>query len=208
MKERTMLKLTASGDYMILRTVSHRYGKSSQFYIPMEKLTELEQRGYVMSMDEPSFLRMRICKGADDSQKLEVRFTWLSSAGNDRVVGRTEHFCLNYAAFQKSLDELVGQESGDRRLLSLQESNAPRIRFDSRKNLKQVVQNRVIRKKLGRFLTGHFRWADAECIHISDDFVPYSFFFTEKTAQGRGLCGAIILHGQEDMRKAHYAMHT
>ncbi|MCM1296309.1 MAG: DUF4120 domain-containing protein [Muribaculaceae bacterium] len=208
MKERTMLKLTASGDYMILCTVSHRYGKSGQFYIPMEKLTELEQKGYVTSMDAPSFLQLRVCKGTGDFQKLEVRFTWLSSAGNDRVIGRTEHFCLDYAAFRASLKDLLGQENGDRRLLSLQKNNAPRICFNSRKNLKQVVQNHSIRKKLGRFLMGHFRWKDAACIHISDDFVPYSFFFTEETAQGRGLCGGIILHGQEDMSKAYYGLHT
>ena len=41
-----------------------------------------------------------------------------------------------------------------------------------------------------------------------DDSQPYSFFFEEYTPYGRGICGAVILHGIEDIAKARYSVHT
>ncbi len=53
------------------------------------------------------------------------------------------------------------------------------------------------------FLDCHFRWPDAVRIQIVDDScVLYSFFFQEERLNGNGICGGIILHGQEDLKKA------
>ena len=43
---------------------------------------------------------------------------------------------------------------------------------------------------------------------VYDDFVPYNFFFREERTCGTGLCGGIILHGQKDLKKAYYGIHT
>lgn len=45
-------------------------------------------------------------------------------------------------------------------------------------------------------------------IVLYDDSQPYSFFFEEYTPYGRGICGAVILHGIEDIAKARYSVHT
>lgn len=34
------------------------------------------------------------------------------------------------------------------------------------------------------------------------------FFFWEECENDRGICGGIMLHGQEDLRKAYYEIHT
>ncbi len=65
-----------------------------------------------------------------------------------------------------------------------------------------------MRKKLGKFLSCHFAWKDSRKITVTDDFVPYSFFFREERANGTGTCGGIILHNQQNLKKAYYGMHT
>ena len=42
----------------------------------------------------------------------------------------------------------------------------------------------------------------------TNDFVPYSFFFREYQGGRVCLCGGLILHGQDDMSKAYYGIHT
>lgn len=70
------------------------------------------------------------------------------------------------------------------------------------------AERKVLRRKLGRFLNNHFSWKGSRRIVVYDDFVPYSFFFQEERLNGNGICGEIILHGQEDLKKACYGMHT
>ncbi|MBD5101901.1 MAG: DUF4120 family protein [Subdoligranulum sp.] len=66
----------------------------------------------------------------------------------------------------------------------------------------------MLKKKPGRFPALNIWWKSAKCIHISDDHLPYSFFFWEEHDDGcRGICGGIILHGQANLRRAHYEVH-
>lgn len=53
-----------------------------------------------------------------------------------------------------------------------------------------------------------FNWPDADEIHLFNDFVLYSFFFREYRNGRLVVCGGLILHGQEDMSKAYYGIHT
>ena len=66
----------------------------------------------------------------------------------------------------------------------------------------------MLRKKLGKFLANYLAWKESVRIMVYDDFVPYSFFFREERANGGGMCGGIILHRQEDLKKAYYGIHT
>lgn len=50
-----------------------------------------------------------------------------------------------------------------------------------------------------------FHWDE---IRFYNDFVPYSFFFREFRGGQPGICGGLILHGQENMAKAQYSIHT
>ena len=94
------------------------------------------------------------------------------------------------------------------KLLAMKGARLPKVEFHSREHLKEVVERPVLRKKLGKLLANHLEWRGSIRIMVYDDFVPYSFFFREERDNGTGLCGGIILHGQEDMKKAHYGIHT
>lgn len=206
--ERTVLKLSVRAEYAVLQTYSRRHGLSSQFYIAMGCFSDLEQFGIVAAMDEPYFLKLSVPSAGGGKQTLRMYFTWLSTYGDDTVKGRREILEMDYGRFKENLEKSRAEEGAWQELLSLKETRSPHFCFHSARNLAAVVKNRVLRKKLGRFLMKNFRWKDAVRIHISDDFLPYSFFFTEETARGTGLCGGIILHGQDNLRTAHYAIHT
>lgn len=60
----------------------------------------------------------------------------------------------------------------------------------------------------GKILEQHFQWRGTEKIVLYDDSQPYSFFFEEYTPYGRGICGAVILHGADNLQKAQYSVHT
>lgn len=94
------------------------------------------------------------------------------------------------------------------RLLSIPEQSRPKLEFHSRKNLKAVVENPILRHKLGKFLDQHFNWYNYERIVLTDDYLPYSFFFEGYMVQGTKTCGGVILHGEEDIQTAKYGIHT
>ena len=94
------------------------------------------------------------------------------------------------------------------RQLAIPELVTRRYEFRCRKNLQEVTGCRLLRHKLGKILEQHFQWRGTEKIVLYDDSQPYSFFFEEYTPYGRGICGAVILHGIEDIAKARYSVHT
>ena len=86
-------------------------------------------------------------------------------------------------------------------LLTIKDYRNPVIEFQSRKNLKAVVSEPILRKKLGKFLSCHFAWKSSTRIVVYDDFEPYSFFFREERQTGMGICGGIILHDRNNLKK-------
>ena len=89
------------------------------------------------------------------------------------------------------------------------EYHRPAIEFSNSRNLQKVVQRKGMRRKLGKFLDRNFQWPNAMKILVTDDCrVPYNFFFREQHISGTGICEGIILHGQEDLKKAYYGLHT
>ena len=91
---------------------------------------------------------------------------------------------------------------------SVPEPMAPRLVFQSKRNLKAVSSNAVLRHKLGVALHRNFNWRNCEKVIFTDDFVPYSFLFQSYTSRGPDLCGGLILHGQEDLKASYYGIHT
>lgn len=210
MEQRTMVKLSASEDCVFLWTVSRGFRSPHRFGISVRELQALEMERHMIVSDIHSFAELRLGRSVKEGNgdMLTVDFTWLSDSGFRRVAGREETIHLPYRQFQKKLEEsrkLGGTGVG---MLSVNEKGTPRIEFQSRKNLREVAERKVLRKKLGRFLNNHFSWKGSRRIVVYDDFVPYSFFFREERLNGNGICGGIILHGQDDLRKASYGMHT
>lgn len=208
MDNRTAVKLLAMENTVALRTFSRKFSSPQGFLVLYEELERLQERGYILASDIYSFADLRLRKAAAGRDVLEITFAWLQCSGDNTLYGRRERVVLDYAAFQKAVAE--SREAGGvyKNLLSVRETGKPRIEFHSRKNLDEVLKRKVLRRRLGKFLDQHFNWAGAEKILISDDFVPYSFFFQEIKSSGHGICGGIILHGQENMQKAYYGMHT
>ena len=117
---------------------------------------------------------------------------------------------LRWSAFRAFL-ETCRQPDGlkDFKAISLDVSRRPRLVFDGNQaNLRAAIGNAQVRHKLGKALMTNFDWPDADEIHLYNDFTPYSFFFREFRGEKSCLCGGLILHGQEDMSKAYYGIHT
>ena len=208
MSRRTMIKLSASEDYIYLRTLSEGYRSPQGFAVAARELAEMEEKGYKVISDIHSFARLSLRKTTDGTDVLVINFTWLSDTGGGMVSGREETVLLSYEKFQEYVRESRKNNGEQKRILSLDEKPRPRIEFQSRRNLKAVTGEKLLRKKLGKALWRHFAWKGSRQITIYDDFEPYSFFFREQTPYGTGICGGIILHGRENMEKAYYGIHT
>lgn len=203
-----MIKLSASEDCITLRTFSKNYRSPQGFIFTKKELMELEEKRYLTVSDIRSFANLSLRKTMEQDNVLEVSFTWLSDAGGGKVSGMTETIRIFYEEFKEMVEE--SRKNGiQKRMLSLEEKSRPKIAFQSRRNLKAVAETKALRKKLGKFMGEHFlRWKGSRQITLYDDFEPYSFFFQEQTPYGAGMCGGVILHNRENMKKAYYGIHT
>ena len=208
MMERTILKLSVRDEFIVFQTYSRRNVRSSQFYMAADVLETMETKGVAVAMDDPHFVKLHTYVDRAGVERLCMQFTWLSVSGHDGVHGRREFLDVDHAKFKAAMEKSRARQEAWQTLLSLPEEGKPPIRMNSKGNLKKVLENRTLKKKLGRFLASNFKWKSAKCIHVSDDYLPYSFFFWEERDDGRGICGGIILHEREDLRRAHYEIHT
>ncbi len=208
-EKRTMLKLKASEDSISLRTVSRGFRSPHRFVVLEKEMQELEVKRHIIS-DIRSFAKMRLVKAeaGDNGDMLVIRFAWLSDSADEKLSGTEETLRFPWDVFRERIAESRSLEGATVRLLSMKSQGNPAIVFHSGRNLKAVAEKRTLRKKLGKFLSCHFAWKDSRKITVTDDFVPYSFFFREERANGTGTCGGIILHNQQNLKKAYYGMHT
>ena len=209
-KKRTMLKLTASEDSISLRTVSRGFRSPHRFVVLETELQELEVKRHIISSDIRSFAEMHLVKAGMEGKgdMLVIRFAWLNDSAEGKLSGTEETLQFQWEVFREKITESRSLEGAAVGLLSMKSQGNPAIEFHSGRNLKAVAGKRILRKKLGKFLSCHFAWKGSRKITVTDDFVPYSFFFREERSNGAGICGGIILHGQENLKKARYEIHT
>lgn len=206
MKRSTLVHAIAEKNCISFRTVS-RYGKSPHnFYILRKDLADLEHKTEVVVRDIRSFatLRRDIHTGT-----VRIEFTWLGGDGHS-VSGRQEIITLSYSKLMEFMRESIF-ESGpvEWKSLSMDDSGRrPKIVFKGRMNLHAALGNGIIRHKLVRALWDKFAWPDSERIELYDDCMPYSFVFHEIRGGKTAMTGGLILHGQEDMEKSYYSVHT
>ena len=206
--ERTMVKISADGEYVSLRTYSRKYGRSGQFVLWRRELDDLSKKRRILSADGYSYAMLYLHKNQEGEEVIKIEITWLHSSGND-LMGHMERISLIYQDFLCCVEDSTLSGGKTCRRLSLLECHRPAIEFSSSRNLKKVAQRKGIRRKLGKFLDYNFKWPNTvKILVMDDDCVPYSFFFREERIGGPGICGGIILHGQEDLKKAYYGMHT
>lgn len=206
MNNRVLLKAAASEHCISFRTVSRSRKSPKRFYVTRDEFARLEAQASITTHDGWSFAILRRDARADT---LEIQFTWLNGGG-DRLSGWEETVIVPYSQLAAFVRESA-QEGGPRewKALSMDFSGRrPQLVFDAKKTLHAILNNGVVRRKLVRFLRDGFNWPRSEQIHFYNDFVPYSFFFREIQDGEAVMCGGLILHGQEDMNKAYYSVHT
>lgn len=209
-EKRTLLKLSASGECVSLRTVSRGFRSPHRFVVLEAELQELEVKRHIISSDIRSFAEMHLVKaGAEgDEDIVTVRFVWLGDTAEGKLSGTEETLRFPWDDFRERIAESRSLDGEAVRLLAMKDGGRPKVEFRSRGHLKDVAGMPGLRKKLGKFLASHLAWEGSVRIMVYDDFVPYSFFFQEEKPGGTGLCGGIILHGQENMEKAYYELYT
>lgn len=207
MAESILVKLRGDSEFIRLRTVT-RAGKQIRrtVYIKRSQILRLEQECEVVENDSSSFVILRHSAGSDT---LTVILYLLQEYSDGFVKGIRQRMVLPYRKVMDFVSSCTEKDvSRDCTFLSLSERNTPQIVFESRKHLKDVVSNRLLRRKLSKFLRDEFHWYHATEIRLYDDFVPYSFIFRELRGDVPGITGGVILHGQEDLTKAYYSIHT
>ena len=206
MDNRILVKLRCEKGFLVLRTVSGQdEGQRRDLYLPRRALCQLEQEDKVTVNDGTDFVVSLRYKSSDTVTLTVYR---LRENYDDTVDGYKQQFTLRYSQIRDHLAASTG-ESGEWQALSLQESGRlPRLVFTGSRNLRQVVNNRIYRKKLSHYLKRGFRWPGATEIRFYDDFVPHSFLFKELRGDGCGITGGLILHGQDDPATAYYSVHT
>jgi len=204
MKDRIMVKVTVSEDWLIFQTVTQTK-KSNSFYIRRDELFALKYGRQVIARDGSFAVFYRDRR----TDTVIIRFFWLNTNGTDAFTGREQEVTLSYAPFMDFVKRCAA-ENGPKvwKTLSLEQRPSSRFVFISTRNLHEAVSDRFTRRKLCKFLRDNFRWRDATEIRFYDDYIPRSFFFREMRDEDTGICGGLILHGQEDMTKAYYSIHT
>ena len=204
--DRIMVKANAAENCIDFRTVSRKGNSPRRFYVVRDVFDRLVQEPYIIVQDIYFFAVLRLDAYRDT---LTIEFSWLESRGGT-LSGREETVVLPYGKLMDFV-EASTQEGGPQtwRVLSMDVSRRrPQLIFEARKTLHAITENATIRHKLARCLNRHFQWPDSDQICFYSDFVPYSFFFQETRRGQQGICGGVILHGQEDMSKAYYSIHT
>lgn len=206
MSNRTLVKLTASEYCVGFSTVSFRRRSPRTFLVTRSQLEKLEAEGAVIAQDIHCFAVFRRNTLAGT---VSIEFAWLHSEMFKKLVGYEETVTLPYDAFMRFVRESQ-QEGGPSQwaALSVIDTRRPKLVFYDTAGLHKCVENRLVRKKLARFLRDHFQWTDADEIGFYRDFVPYSFLFREVCRGKPGIVGGVILHMQDDMKKAYYSLHT
>ena len=204
MSDRIMLKMTASEDWIIVKTVT-KAKKSSSLYFRRDGLLALENTSQVVARDYSFAVFTRNTK----NDTIFIRFYWMNTSGTGPFTGWEQEVSvpakpfLDFVRWSAYEDQPQSWHS-----LSLSPRHAPRLIFMGTRNLHDAISDKLTRRKLCKFLRSNFRWRDSTEILFYDDFIPRSFLFREMRHDDAGICGGLILHGQEDMKTAYYSIHT
>ena len=207
--KRTMLKVRVSDDFLIFRTVS-RARKSSELYVQRDALSPLTEGKRVVLNEYSHFCVMT---PIERDNTICMEFYWISPTSGSGFSGWQQTLKISRERFLYFLEDSKA-EYGSKEWSALSDDapHYPRLIFRKCRSLEQAMGNPLVRRKLTKFLRDNFHWLNTDEIVFSGDFVPYSFFFREyrrgKDGLEEGMCGGLILHNQEDMRKAYYSTHT
>ena len=206
MDNRILVKVSAGEDSIAFRTVTKQRKSPHWFYILRSELNRLWECGSIITKDIHSFAQLRY---ESERKVVSIRFIWLGMDSRNTITGWEQTVRLPCDALAEFLRR-SRMESGPKQwhTLSLEERKLPKLEFHATDNLRAALSNQTARRRLVRFLRDHFCWHDADRICFYNDCLPYSFFFREFRHGRPGICGGVILHNQENMNNAYYALHT
>jgi len=122
------------------------------------------------------------------------------------ITGIQDQFTISPPEF---VEFVLYSDSGDKfKCLDIVDWTPPKIVVKAPEVVRKIAQHPIYRHKFAKFIGSHFDWGGATEIELYSDWVPYSFFFQEKCGEKNGMCGGVILHGQDDPHKAYYGIHT
>lgn len=207
--KKVLVKVSASGGCIFLRTVSRGFRSRQRFCILEEKIRLLEKKRGILATDIHSYacleLHGSVMGGRADI--LRAEFTWLDGSRLPDLAGKKEVVWLDYGKFRAAVEKSYGMGGAEVGLLSVDPRRKPEIRFMKGEHLKVVSGNKFLRKRLSRAIMC-LGWKHTKRIIVYDDFAPYSFFYREEKDDGAWVCGRITLHMEDKLREACYGIHT
>ena len=209
MTDCTMVKGSAGQDCISLRTVSRRHKSPHNFYVTYNELLDLDGKPSIVTRDINSYAEFRKCPDGT----LEIRFTWLTGDGGN-LKGYTETVTVDSDGLMDFVRRGRATGSGSWAALSVERDRMPRMDFTSdgaRRTLRTVLGTPCLRRKLSKALRDNFHWPKAERIRFCGDWDKYNFGFTEYLAglpDAAGISGGLILHRENGLANAKYAIHT
>lgn len=202
---RTMLKVREDENFFIFKTIARDW-KSDSLYVNRCVLDELNRKERITVNDCGSIATFY---RNPSSGMAEITFYWTQRLDGGKLTGRWNKVLIPWQAFSDFM-ERSAQPDGPKvwKALSDADQHYPRLIFSNSKRLKEVIANKVVKRKFFKYLRNAFKWPNSDEIHIYGDFEPYSFTFCEFRNGREYMNGGIILHNREDMNKAYYAIHT
>lgn len=195
---RILVKATIQRDKLQLKVISREYGSPFYFCIAKKIFMKLEDDDTLTPRDTEAVGLPRACFiRFEYTRELLICFVW---PGLEQHVS----LCLPYDDLAEFVRE--SEYSGapkEWKCLSLEPPKLPRLVFHG-KNLHSCLSNRIVRKKLVRFLRDSFPYDDVREIHFYDRVVPYSFTFRERCDIPERRVGALTLFNQQDISSAFY----
>ena len=205
MDKRYMIKLTRENEHIVRLKAKCNTGERypHEYWLSHEKLWDFFCKTDSVLVLRDGYDYIEFCKGSD---RMAITTTHINPYFDGTISGRQD-------TFEIPLADLGGflccSEPGDcDKWLNMKPISNPKIIVRDTKNLREIANHPIYRKKFAKFMRNAFQWRCA-FIELYNDFVPYSFFFKEKYADGSsGICGGVILHGQDNPSKAYYSIHT
>lgn len=206
MDNRTLVKIELSNNHFTIHYV-RRDIKSPIFLENCSALLRLQNQPIVIMQNINSFLT---CVKDEPLDRINLTFTWLDEE-DDRLVGWHDWVSIPYSKLMAFIRAGIQRRCPTvGRFLSLKpdEEKHPHIIFCETDRLQECLFRDDVRRKLIRFLRDRFQWPGSEEIRFYNYSVPYSFIFQEIRNGEASVTGGLVLHGQEDMAKAYYSIHT